>query len=445
MGRYFKLKQTRAIIEKDGLFIVKTNEMRTVHRSFEEACEAYCSVYGQVPIAGRIEASLKPPKETINKPSSHKEQSTSFVDLVCKKYQETLDKYEALKLLILLLLLFCSFRVEAQWLCLEASSQRSGSTVTSCGVGTSTSQEEARVKSRESAVEEFKRLCSLSSDCSGFDYTVVPKRTECFFLNQSFTCYRALEFQILDVKKSQVEIDPKDLDSQVKDLEIQIRHLNEIKYKEQEVSLKKFELQDLERSLNEKEAEEARLKDILVDSGYTYLHETKKNSLKLDLKIWDGRLTNQNDTEAFLDFTYERRFKRWFGLQGFIGTGSGNFKNQSDETAMETGPSNGTVHSNKQMGLVDVGGAMLIYTNWHGMYGKVEGGMVSGSHTSFDATYNKFGVGTVTSSTEQVRKSYIGESVGWDTQNSNGGMGMFGEVGFRNGGFVGLIGVNFGF
>lgn len=59
MSNYFKKTQKRAIINDQGLFIVKTSGMLTYHRSFEDACDAYHMVYGQVPIAGPLDLSPK--------------------------------------------------------------------------------------------------------------------------------------------------------------------------------------------------------------------------------------------------------------------------------------------------------------------------------------------------------------------------------------------------
>lgn len=58
MARYFKqpkVKQSRAIFIEDGLYHVKTSDMHTHHRTFEDACDAYGMVYGQAPICGVLD------------------------------------------------------------------------------------------------------------------------------------------------------------------------------------------------------------------------------------------------------------------------------------------------------------------------------------------------------------------------------------------------------
>lgn len=61
MARFFKKTQTRAIIKYYGLYMVKTPDMRTLHRTFMEAVDMYHMVYGpNAPIVGPIDGSFKP-------------------------------------------------------------------------------------------------------------------------------------------------------------------------------------------------------------------------------------------------------------------------------------------------------------------------------------------------------------------------------------------------
>lgn len=61
MARYFKPTQKRAIIKSSGLYMVKTPDMMTYHRTFEEAVDSYHMLYGPLaPIAGPIDDSFVP-------------------------------------------------------------------------------------------------------------------------------------------------------------------------------------------------------------------------------------------------------------------------------------------------------------------------------------------------------------------------------------------------
>jgi hypothetical protein len=182
--------------------------------------------------------------------------------------------------------------------------------------------------------------------------------------------------------------------------------------------------------------------------GYTHLSDSFKNSIKLDLKFWDGKLTDQNETETFVDLTYERRPVSWLGFQGTLGVGSGSFKNTSDGSDLQNGTANTTKHTNGGMSLFDANVAAVLYTGFHGTYLKIEAGEVSGSHKTMDVTYNNLGTGTVKTSTEKIQQGYTGAQIGFDTRDSRSHWGLYGEVGVRKAqsiGVVGTIGVNFGF
>lgn len=63
MARYFKQNQGRAIVKRDGLYLVKTKDMQTIHRTFEEAVDSYHMVYGPMAaIAGPIDDTFQPSK-----------------------------------------------------------------------------------------------------------------------------------------------------------------------------------------------------------------------------------------------------------------------------------------------------------------------------------------------------------------------------------------------
>lgn len=62
MARYSEPKAQRAILNQYGLFIVKTKDMCTYHRNFEDAVESYGNVYGMVPVAGIVTPEVVPVK-----------------------------------------------------------------------------------------------------------------------------------------------------------------------------------------------------------------------------------------------------------------------------------------------------------------------------------------------------------------------------------------------
>lgn len=365
--------------------------------------------------------------------------------------------------LLVLFLLISSLKAHAQWLCREASSTRTGHVVTACGVGQSQNLDQARVKSRESAIEEFKRVCQLSNDCSDFDYTVTPKRTDCEFKNGFHICYRALDFEITVQKRKSVSLDLSDLESELrlKDKEIQdiqnrIEKINQIKKSEEEVEQRKKELTELEASLNQKEAEALKLEDLnskntIETGGYKYLHQIYKNSVKVSFYYWDSKLTSASEKDIMWIAAYEKRPFSWLGLQIYGGFGSGHLDNQkaADSEVPTMGTSNTTQSYNGTVSFADIGGAILIYSGWHGTYLKAETGFIRGNKESYLITYNGAGVGTPVKSAETFSNSYIGLNLGFDTRDDQKGWGAFFELGARksndNLGFIGGVGLNYGF
>lgn len=100
------------------------------------------------------------------------------------------------------LLLLAQPTLADAWLCTEASSQRRGSSVYSCGVGIGKDENAARLNAFDNAKSEFKRICSASDDCKGHNITVSPERTSCDKNSDSYKCYRLIVFTIGEPSKN---------------------------------------------------------------------------------------------------------------------------------------------------------------------------------------------------------------------------------------------------
>lgn len=366
---------------------------------------------------------------------------------------------------VILLLILVSFAAHAQWLCREASSKRLGQTITACGVGQSVNLDEARVKSRESAVEEFKRVCQLSADCSEYDYTVVPKRTDCELKSGIHICYRALDFEVSDRKRKSVALDLSELERELahKNQEIQsiqdrLEKINQIKQSEEEAISKKKELVELEENLNQKEAEALKLqdlnsKDTIESGGYKYLHQVYKNSIKVSFYYWASKLTLNSENDIMWIAAYEKRPYSWMGLQVYGGFGRGHSDNQKngDEDVPIQGAANSTQYFNGTVAYVDIGVAALVYLGWRGTYLKGDLGQVNGNVESYFVTYNGSGVGGTQKNSSKFSSNYFGAHLGFDTRDDRKGWGVFFELGSRkvntqsNVGFIGGLGLNYGY
>ena len=93
---------------------------------------------------------------------------------------------------------------EDKWFCTDDQAMRQGSTLSICGVGTSSTEGDARQNALKNVMYEFNVTCQLSSDCRGHKINVEPKRSTCFendkryhSLFENYTCHRLFVFTIL--------------------------------------------------------------------------------------------------------------------------------------------------------------------------------------------------------------------------------------------------------
>lgn len=110
-----------------------------------------------------------------------------------------------MKKIIFCLTLILATKAHANWFCEEGSSQKLGSTIETCGVGTGLDENQARVNAFENAKLEYSLVCNESSDCKDHKVTVTPKRTSCEKSLHGFTCWRMLAYEISDEKQSIME------------------------------------------------------------------------------------------------------------------------------------------------------------------------------------------------------------------------------------------------
>lgn len=105
---------------------------------------------------------------------------------------------------IMLILIGFNSLAEDKWFCTDDQAMRNGNTLMICGVGTNSTEGEARRYALANAVNEFQVMCNLSSDCKGHKVNVEPKRSTCFqnvsrYYGQfeKFVCHRLFIFTIL--------------------------------------------------------------------------------------------------------------------------------------------------------------------------------------------------------------------------------------------------------
>lgn len=102
----------------------------------------------------------------------------------------------------LLFLLADNSFAKSEWLCTEASSQRRGDSIYSCGIGSGKDENEARLNAFDNSKKEFNRICDSSDDCKGHEISVNPERTACEKGTNTFKCYRLIVFTINEKAKN---------------------------------------------------------------------------------------------------------------------------------------------------------------------------------------------------------------------------------------------------
>lgn len=360
-----------------------------------------------------------------------------------------------------LVLILMSVSAHAEdWICKTQSSFKQGpTTIMTCGIGKSENVVEARDAARERAISEFRRLCSISSDCRDFDYNVEPKRLECETSQGETTCYQAIEFEILDTKRKEIYLDMTDIEKQlnIKKREVQaqeakINKLKELKSQSELSQKNEIKLEIMEKNVDKIEGEKIKLEEQAEpdNSGYVYTHQLYKNSFKIATKYWNTDFFKTGELNAILDLTYEYRPVNWFGLgvsYGF-GTDLGSTQVQSESDVSKTGTPNSSDKADGTVQIRDIGISAIFYGK-KGLYLKTEAGVAQATKKVYETSYGPLGTALKTDqSTVTNSKTYIGSSIGYDSRNHQKGLGFFGEVGVRESGkleVVGSAGMNFGF
>ncbi|MDC0255590.1 hypothetical protein OAK75_11880 [Bacteriovoracales bacterium] len=224
-----------------------------------------------------------------------------------------------MKLFFLFNFIFFSNLQGAEWFCDKQKSFAEGNKFYSCGLGTANTQEVACKKALKSAHDEFEYTCENSYHCKGREKIVKPGRTKVTSKNGVFTCLRAVEYKILDIKKSDKE-DLELTESQIRD---KIRELELMKKK-----LRKYkELERIERDIKRRKRAIASLKKSKkrkqpVAKGWKWLGPNNRGRF-----IFGLGLINEpyyDDSFFSFEFTYRKfllaNFSHglYFGLGGSL-------------------------------------------------------------------------------------------------------------------------------
>jgi hypothetical protein len=344
------------------------------------------------------------------------------------------------------------------WICKTQSViKQSQATIITCGIGEETSESVARDLAREDAVQEFRRFCQESSDCREFDYNVEPKRLDCERHGQLISCYQALQFNILDVKRKDIYLDLPNVEKQLAQKkheifvqELRIDRLKELKAQSELTEKNRKILGDLESKVQKSQAEQIKLEsEAMPESGYIYTHQLFKNSIKISTSYWNASFFKKGELNSFLNLGYEYRPTKRLGLG--ITYGFGTDLTSAGTTQQNTGTPNTQSAQPGSTQIHDLSVYDTLYLSG-GLYLKGELGYAHAIQNVYSVSYGPLGTATQSSASQnETSKMYMGTSLGYDSRNHEKGMGFFVEVGARQSfsdgklGAVGVAGFNFGF
>lgn len=332
-----------------------------------------------------------------------------------------------------------STALNAEWFCREASSRRIGNTIEACGIGFNESQQKSKDDARESAINEFERICSKDVVCRDFEVSVNPKRTECIKEKDKFKCFRAIDFEITSKRKSDIFVDVDQVRSQLMEKRRQLSLLQD--QLNQLENLKKVD-QELKTTINHYEeltGETIVLSRMVSDESlsrneYKYTHLVFDHSIRTYFNYYGNDLTKSGEFNIGLNLSYERRFWRTFGL--VLGVGfSGDFSSgliESDGDIPSTGTFNSTQEylGNQSTKVYLVG--LIYYSPWWGTYLKAELGNVQYERELYEVSYGSLGTKTNTVKSKNTgNKNFVGGYLGFDSRHDYKGFGFFSEIGLK--------------
>lgn len=307
------------------------------------------------------------------------------------------------KVLLKFALFLISFNSQASWLCKEASSYQQDNTFYACGHAVESSLSEARESSLRAAKREFDFFCDQSHFCRGKAYNIKPMRTDCSKDEKGFSCYRGLEFIILNEERV-IYAHKDELKARVRNLEKRVDSFySELDSKSKNsFSVEEYKYADLDNA-------EVELTDLRNNDRIKVKYVAKPSAFSLVLgqtgvyfKGEDQPL-DQNKFLTTLGSEYNQRV--WNGIS---------FRSQllihtsfdSDEEKIKKTYNKDIYHSHSALEL-NVGFSFL--TN----YGFIipNAGVISSSYKFTRNDINQFGA--VTTREEEYKQSSTYGSIGW--------------------------------
>ncbi len=209
-------------------------------------------------------------------------------------------------------LFFLKTNSYANWLCKEASSYQQGDTFYACGHAVEPTLSKARESSLNAAKREFDFFCNESHSCKNKAYNIKPMRTDCNKEPKGYSCYRGLEFIILD-KDRVIYVNRDEFKGKLKTLEKKVDKL----YSKIDSKEPNKDIQEEGNSLN-LDAYEVELADIESKKSYKIKNVAKPSAFSLVLGQTgvyfkgDNQPLDQNKMLTTFGIEYNKRI--WNGI-----------------------------------------------------------------------------------------------------------------------------------
>lgn len=286
----------------------------------------------------------------------------------------------------------------ASWLCREASSLAENDYFYSCGVASSDSLNDARRNALNNAKEEFNTFCDESYNCKNNEYIITPLRTDCTKKSNVFTCYRGIQYRLLDKKREHSTMSLFQLKAEIIRKEKELSKINDRIGKIEKIE----QLQIVKEELNESDNTTLELEKFTN----TYNQKLSSGLFAFTFQSLNLNIYNQSQQIFGIGLEYQRfLFKDYLGYAFNISYLTG-CKNKHDLENRGT-PNTTSNSSPYSFSGYDLSFSLPFHIQYMSITPKL--GYLSVSYDVSSTTYNNFGA-SLNPQTERnnFNKSYYG-------------------------------------
>ena len=302
------------------------------------------------------------------------------------------------KPIILLMILFLQQSTYANWLCKEASSKAENDYFYSCGVASSKDLNQARKTALNNAKAEFNSFCNESYNCKNNEYIITPLRTDCTKKNNTFTCFRGIEYRILDEKRKYSTMSLFQLKKEIQTKQNELSEINDRIGKIEKLEQIKSNIDNLDSS------DSTTLE--LEKASKIYNQKLSRGLFAFTFQSLNLNINNQSQQIFGIGLEYERfLYRDYLGYAFNISYLTGG-KSEHDIDSRGT-PNTTSTSSPYSFSGYDLSFSLPIHINYISIAPKL--GYLSVNYDTSLTTYNNFGVSLDTQTERNsFNRSYYG-------------------------------------